>query len=75
MSKADVTLDPERQVQAKEYARIRRRLMLVELFLGGLYAFSWLVFGWSSSLKDSLLTVTSSELILVAVFAFVFGGC
>lgn len=75
MSTADVALDPERQSQAKEYARIRRRLLLVELLIGGLYAVFWLVFGWSSILKDSLLSITSNDWILVAVFALVFGGC
>ena len=75
MSTADIALDPERQSQAKEYARIRRRLLLVELLIGGLYAVFWLVFGWSSVLKDSLLSITSNDWILVAVFALVFGGC
>jgi len=75
MSITDVSLDPERQVRAKEYARIRRRLLLVDLLIGGLYALFWLVLGWSSALKVNLLSVTSNEWILVAIFALVFGGC
>ena len=34
-SQTTATLDPERQQQAKEYARIRRRLFVVELVIGG----------------------------------------
>jgi STE24 endopeptidase len=75
MSNADIALDPERQSQAKESAHIRRRLMLFELLIGGLYAVIWLVFGWSSMLKDNILSITSNDWILVAVFALVFGGC
>lgn len=74
MSITDVTLDIERQELAKEYARIRRRLMLVELLIGGLYALSWLVFDWSSALKESLISITDNEWILVAIFGLVFGG-
>jgi STE24 endopeptidase len=71
---SEVALDPERQIQAKRYARISRRLMLVDLLIGALYALAWLVFGWSTALKDNLLNYTSNEWLLVAGFALVFGG-
>ncbi len=71
---SEVTLDPERQIQAKRYARISRRLMVVDLMIGALYALTWLVFGWSTALKDYLLSYTSNEWLLVAGFALVFGG-
>ena len=74
MSVPEVAVDNERQELAKEYARIRRRLMLVELLIGGLYALTWLVFGWSSELKEILLSITDNEWILVAFFGLVFGG-
>jgi STE24 endopeptidase len=74
MSVPEVAVDNERQELAKEYARIRRRLMLVELLIGGLYALTWLVFGWSSELKGILLSITDNEWILVAFFGLVFGG-
>jgi STE24 endopeptidase len=70
---SEVLLDPDRQKLAKEYARISRRLMLVSLALGGLYVVAWLVFGWSQSLKDALLTWTQNQWLLVAGFAAVFG--
>jgi STE24 endopeptidase len=71
---SDVTLDPERQLQAKSYARISRRLMLVDLVIGALYALAWLVFGWSTELKETLLNYTDSEWLLVAGFGLFFGG-
>ncbi len=71
---SEATLDPERQVQARQYARIQRRLMLVDLGIGVVYLLAWLAFGWSQALKDWLLGWTSSEWLLVAAFAVVFGA-
>ncbi|MES0361309.1 MAG: M48 family metallopeptidase [Anaerolineales bacterium] len=68
------TLDPEKQEQAIEYARIRRRLMLGDLALGGIYALLWLVTGWSIALRDYLLGLTNNDWLLVAGFILVFGG-
>jgi len=70
----ETSLDPERQKQAKIYARISRRLMLVDLGLGGLYVLAWLVFGWDIVLKSLLLTITTNEWLLVIGFLMVFGG-
>lgn len=68
-----VSIDLERQKEAKEYARIRRRLMLVDLLLGGVYTLAWLLLGWSSKLKEILLAYTTSPWLLVLGFGFVFG--
>lgn len=68
------TLDPERQKQAKEYARIRRRLWLVDTIFSALYAILWLVFGWSIGLRNWLLTFTDNPWLLVPLFVAVFGG-
>jgi STE24 endopeptidase len=68
------TLDPEKQEQAIEYARIRRRLMLGDLALGGIYALLWLMTGWSIALRDYLLGLTNNDWLLVAGFILVFGG-
>jgi STE24 endopeptidase len=68
------TLDPEKQEQAIEYARIRRRLMLGDLALGGIYALLWLLTGWSIALRDYLLGLTNNDWLLVAGFILVFGG-
>ena len=68
------TLDPERQRQAKQYARIRRRLWLVDTVASGLYALAWLFFGWAISLRERLGQFTTNEWILVPLFVAVFGG-
>jgi STE24 endopeptidase len=68
------TLDPERQKQAKQYARIRRRLWLVDTIFSALYALAWLFFGWSIALRNWLLTFTTNQWLLVALFVAIFGG-
>ena len=71
---AEVTLDPGKQEQAKEYAHIRRRLMLGDLALAGVYAIIWLTTGWSIDLRNNLLSLTTNEWLVVAGFVLVFGG-
>ena len=68
------TLDPERQKQAKEYARIRRRLWLVDTVFSAIYAILWLFSGWSVALRNWLLTFTENQWLLVPLFVAVFGG-
>jgi len=68
------TLDLERQKQAKQYARIRRRLWLVDNAFGAIYAFAWLFLGWAISLREWLNGFTSNEWILVPLFVAIFGG-
>ena len=70
----ETTLDPERQKQAKQYARIRRRLWLVDTTFSALYALAWLFFGWAIALRDWLLTFTTNQWLLVVLFVAVFGG-
>lgn len=67
-------LNPERQLKARELARIQRRLMLVDLGFGAAYLLVWLLAGWSHSLKTVLNVLTSNDWLLVAGFALVFGG-
>lgn len=71
------TLDPERQKQAKQYARIRRRLWLVDTIFGAVYAIAWLYFGWSVALRNWLIdgwSLFTNPWLLVPAFVFVFGG-
>lgn len=69
------TLDPERQRKAKEYARIRRRLWLVDTSFGAVYALAWLFFGWSVTLRQWLAVHWSANpWLLVPAFVFIFGG-
>jgi len=67
-------LDPQRQKQAKQYARIKRQLWLVDQFISLLYALMWLIFGWSTSLRAWLAGLITNEWILVAAFASIFVG-
>jgi STE24 endopeptidase len=68
------TLDPERQQKAKEYARIGRRMWLVDTAFGAVYALAWLFFGWSAALRDWLASFSSNQWFLVAAFVAIFGG-
>jgi len=70
----EVTLDSGKQEQAKEYARIRRRLMLGDLALACVYAIIWLMTGWSIDLRNNLLGLTTNEWLVVAGFVLIFGG-
>ncbi len=69
-----ITLDPEKQKQAKEYSRIRRRLWLVDTVFSGLYMFAWLFFGWTISLREWLTTITTNQWLLVALYVVILGG-
>jgi len=68
------TLDPEKQKQAKQYSRITRRLWLVDTVFSAAYALAWLFFGWSTSLRAWLMTVTTNDWLLVALYIAIFGG-
>jgi STE24 endopeptidase len=70
----DRNLDPERQAQAKRYARINRRLMLLDLFIGLAYILAWLVSSWSQSLRDMLSGWIDQDWLVVAGYALVLGG-
>jgi STE24 endopeptidase len=69
----EATLDPQRQGQAKAYARQRRRLFFVETGLSALLLLAWLAFGWSTALKGWLLAWTQNEWLLVLGFGIFFG--
>ena len=67
-------IDLARQENAKEYARIRRRLFVVNLAWNGVYALAWLIFGWAAGLRDFFLTFTNNVWLLVPAFLAVYGG-
>jgi STE24 endopeptidase len=67
-------LDPEKQKQARQYARIRRRLWLLETCASGLYLLAWLFFGWAKALAGWLRTFTDNEWLVVLGFIVIFGG-
>jgi STE24 endopeptidase len=49
-------VDPDRQRKAGEYARISRSLWLLNLVLGGGYAFAWIALGWGIALREWLVS-------------------
>ncbi len=70
-------LDPEKQKQAKQYARIRRRLWLVDTIFSALYFLAWIYFGWAISLREWLTThwsLLTNPWLLVPAFVAIFGG-
>jgi len=68
------TLDPQRQQQAKQYAKIRRQFMLLDLALGAIMLLVWLLVGWSFLLRDWIFSWTQNQWIAVIVFGAVFGS-
>ena len=68
------TLDPERQKQAKVYARIRRRFWIVDTVFSTLYALAWLFFGWSITIRERLVAISSNEWLLVPLYIAIFAG-
>ncbi len=71
---AQATLDPERQRQARVYARLQRRLEVIDMLFGGAYALAWLAFGWGKALGASLAGLTASPWLLPPLFALAFGA-
>src|SRR5512136_144576 len=70
----ETSLDTERQQKAKEYARIRRRLLLVDLALGAAFVLVWLFSGASLGLRNQVMALTDQPLLVVALYAAVFGA-
>ncbi|MBE7534635.1 MAG: M48 family metallopeptidase [Anaerolineales bacterium] len=70
------SLDPEKQKQAKQYARIRRRLWLVDTVFSAVYFLAWILFGWSISLREWLTgnwSLFTNPWLLVPAFVAIFG--
>ncbi len=67
-------LDPERQIQAKEYARIQRRFIFLDLALGTALLVAWLVTDWSIQLRNWISGLTTNPWLAVLIYGAVFGG-
>ena len=74
MHMTTTTLDPDKQKQAKQYARIHRRLWLLDTLVSTLYLLVWLFFGWAKALTGWLRTFTANDWLLVLGFIIIFGG-
>jgi STE24 endopeptidase len=67
-------IDVESQKKAKQYSRLQRRLMVIEIVFSLIFILAWLIFGWSKELKAILNEYTNNEWLLVAIFGMLFGG-
>jgi STE24 endopeptidase len=68
----EAVLDPERQQKAKEYARIRHRLLVADLAIAAVYVLVLLLSGLSAWFKAQLLLVTSHPLVVIALYFVAF---
>jgi STE24 endopeptidase len=67
-------LDPERQEQAKQYAKIRRRLLLLDILLGTALLLVWLMTGWSVFLRNWIFSWTQNPWLAVVAYGGIFGA-
>jgi STE24 endopeptidase len=65
-------IDPALQAKAKEYARVRRRLMVVDLAAKTAWTAAWLLQGWAQGLEQGLARVTANPWLAVPLFAGIF---
>lgn len=65
--------DPERQTQARRYARLRRRLIPVSLGLGLAWALGLLLTGVAVDLRRALTDLTASRALVVTLFSGIVG--
>jgi STE24 endopeptidase len=68
----ETALDPERQRKAKEYARIRHRLLVADLAIAAVYVLVLLLSGLSAWFKAQLLLVTTHPLVVIALYFLAF---
>ncbi|MEP7200075.1 MAG: M48 family metalloprotease, partial [Chloroflexota bacterium] len=69
-----LTIDPTRQAQAKAFARIRRKLLVIDLALAATLTLAWLFSGASVWLRNQIAQFTTEPLLIVALYALVFGA-
>jgi STE24 endopeptidase len=66
-------LNLDRQHKAKEYARISRRLLVVDLVIGAIYVLAWILTGLSPWWRDQIQRVVETTWLSVPLFALGFG--
>jgi STE24 endopeptidase len=65
MEKSDTSIDPDRQLRARQYARIRRRLWALRLVLDGIYLLLWVQMGWAIQLRQALTPRAAGGLLTI----------
>jgi STE24 endopeptidase len=68
------TPNPERQAQARRYARLRRRLIPLSLGLGLAWTLGLLLSGAALELRQALDELTASRALVVTLFSGILGG-
>jgi STE24 endopeptidase len=68
----EAVLDPERQRKAKEYARIRHRLLVAGWAIAAIYLLVLLLSGLSVWFKTQLLLITTQPVVVVALYFVAF---
>lgn len=71
MEETPSTLDPDRQLLARSYARIRRRLWAAKLLLNGLYLGLWVGLGGATRVLQALAPLTSGGNLIVELLWWV----
>ncbi|MGB9674022.1 MAG: M48 family metallopeptidase [Anaerolineales bacterium] len=69
-----ITPDPQKQEKARQYARISRRLLLVNLLIGAIYLVLWIVCGWSVALTYAIQAFVSNVWLQICAYLAIFGG-
>ncbi len=69
-----VALDPARQDAARQYARVRRRLLLLDLAMTLAYLLLWLLTGLSVGLRDAVSRISDNDWLIVAGYGAVFAA-
>ena len=70
----EISIDPQEQIKAKNYARTKNIMMLVHLAMGVLFLAGWLYLDISAKLQELLNQINENVWIEVALFGLVFGG-
>ena len=70
---AQRTPDPERQTQARRYARLRRRLIPISLGIGLCWALGLLLSGLSVDLRAALTDLTTHRALQVTLYSLIIG--
>ncbi len=69
---AQVALDPARQERAREYSRLKRRLLLVDIAVGVAYMLLWLLTGLSVGMRQAASNISGNDWLIVAGYGLVF---
>ncbi len=71
---APTELDPQRQQQARQYSRIKRRLWLVDTVISFVYILPWLFLSWSVGLRQALENFTTNPWLLLPAYVLLMGA-